>query len=124
MNVVVSCNFDDIDSAEIAVGRLKADIPEISHVQISQPSFEEPDERIVLPAGMMGDAASVGVGPVSNGVFPVFMNTAEEKSGSSDYIPRSVTVRVTCRQAQREAVEAKLINLGGRHIRSGRAPLL
>ncbi|MCI8440998.1 MAG: hypothetical protein HFG27_00505 [Provencibacterium sp.] len=120
MNAVVLSNFDDIDLAEIAVGRLKADIPGISHVEISRPSFEEPEEHIVLPAATVGDGSSMGVGPVSGGVFPVVLNVglSEEKPESSDYIPRSVTVRVTCRQQQRESVEAKLINLGGRHVRS------
>ena len=60
----------------------------------------------------------------SSGVFPVFMSMQQPEEGPSrsDYIPRSATVRVTCGAAQRSAVEAKLINLGGLGVRSFRGP--
>ncbi|MCI8623354.1 MAG: hypothetical protein HFG26_06780 [Provencibacterium sp.] len=125
MKATVLCSFDNIDLAEIAVGKLKASVPGIEHIEISRPSFEEPEEHIhVLPLGTAGDGTSVGVGAVSNGIFPIFTDFQGEDEDSarrSDYIPRSVTVRVTCTQAQRSAVEAKLINLGGLRIRSSNA---
>lgn len=131
MNATVLCSFENIDLAELAIGRLKAAIPGIEQIEISHPDFEEPEETLrILPTGMpMGtalDSTSVGVGAVSNGVFPVFMGVREEEgnTGRSDYVPRSVSVRIICREPQRHAVEAKLINLGALHVRSFRGPQL
>lgn len=130
MKATVLCSFDNVDLAEIAVGKLKTAIPGIEQVEISHPDFEEPEDTLrILPMGMpmgvTGDNTSVGVGAASNGVFPVFMGVKEdEDSRSSDYVPRSVSVRIICREQQRSAVEAKLINLGALHVRSFRGPQL
>lgn len=119
MKATILCSFGDIDLAEIAVSRLKQRIPGLNHIEISGPHYGKPDEAVdfVPMVGGLNDLmSSVAVSPSSFGALPV-PPVQDEAEASSDYAPRSVTLRILCRAERVSDVEAQLINLGALNIR-------
>lgn len=144
MSATILCSFDDVDLAEIAAGRLRHKLPSIRNIEISRPYFGEahdsmdffPAGKTGVSAGMAGMAAGMADGSGAAGLaagnlagmsgmpgaaVPVYLGAAGSEQTdrhSSDYIPRSVTLRITCESGLRDRVEARLINLGALKIRS------
>lgn len=120
MNAIVLCNFDSVDLADLAAGRLRAKFPEISDIVVSRAHIDDPrDDRARIPffgaiRGVGAIAPTSGSGIAAN----VMVEGDTPAQEGSDFVPRSVTMRVTCPQGIGASVRAKLVNLGAQGIRA------
>ncbi|RGB67964.1 hypothetical protein DW086_06050 [Harryflintia acetispora] len=121
MKATILCSFDDVDLADLAAGKLRARMEKgIESIEISKPYYGEPSDTMdflpIFPT-MNGNFGAVTY-PVGLTAIPTIEEQSSPDSPESDYIPRSVTLRVTCAPEQRSDIESILINLGAQKIRS------
>lgn len=118
MNSTILCNFDDVDLAELAVGRLRAKIPGLKYIEISKPTYGVSDSGENVPFGIAGMAAFSAPGSSTPDAVtaPVYFGRMEHEPPNRDISPQSVLLRVTCNTMHRRQVEAQLINLGALRV--------
>lgn len=117
MNATILCSFDSVDLAEIAAGRIRSKTMELQSIEISTPSYGNPNAGHTSFVPMLGGAASMQSGPFGATVAPVLLSEQETRE-NSDFAPRDATLRIVCSQQARASVEAQLISLGALRLRT------
>lgn len=119
MDCTVFCSFDNVDTADLAVGRLRAQNPLIKSVKTAKISADvqniSGNDTFLTAIPAFGIESFLSAAPLA--AAPLNIPDAYQVEQGGDYLPSIVNVRIVCPGEIRQAVESQLFGLGASHVR-------